>query len=214
MKKRQICAQEFRDKLTGQILDLELVKPSKKLPPVFPEFVQIPPTGAALLAFCELRPQAISFIFAALTHLEWNNLFTLTPARLQIIARVPPNQYSVILKQLLKAGVILRVYPDRKEFRFWLNPQIAWRGDKHCFWTVCEKFRGELWGTRKLIPGGTQELLQTERVARISGPRSQKTGSSLLPNFAKHCVCWSDNPAHACSYCRDCAKTKKGDTNV
>jgi hypothetical protein len=213
MATSKIAAQEFRDNRTGQILDLELVKPSKKLPPVFPEFVQIPPTGAALLAYSELRPQAISFIFAALTHLEWNNLFTLSPARLQIIARVPTNQYSVILNQLLKAGVILRVYSDRKEFRFWLNPQIAWRGDKRCFWTVCEKFRCELWGSRKLIPGGTQELLQAERVGRVSGPRSQKTGTSLLPQLAKHCVCWSDNPEHACSYCRDCSKQKKGDTS-
>lgn len=202
MGKTEITGQEFRDNRTGQILDLEVVNPSKKLPPVFPEFVQIPPTGAALLACSELRPQAISFIFAALTHLEWNNLFTLSPARLKIIARVPTNQYSVIAKQLLTKGVILRVYADRKEFRYWLNPQIAWRGDKRCFWTVCEKFRGELWGTRKLVPGGTQELLIAEKVEKVSSGRTQKTGTSVLPPLPKNCECWSANPAHACSYCR------------
>lgn len=213
MKKTGMCGVEFRNKTTGEIMDLEQIKPSKKQPPVFKEFVQLPPEGAALLAYCELRPQAISFLFAACTHLEWNNIFTLSPARLQLLAHVPAGQYSVILKQLLKAGVVLRVYPDRKEYRFWLNPQIFWRGDPKCFWTVAEKFRGDLWGARKLIPGGTQEILIPPPGPSAERTRSQKkAGVSTLPDLAKHCVCWSDNPDHRCSYCRDCLG-KEVDTN-
>jgi hypothetical protein len=182
MKKQRVVEQLFRDKTTGEILDLEKLEASKKQPPIFENFCQVPPEGAALLAYCELRPQAIAAIFAALSVMEWNNIFSLSPKRLEIIAHVPVNQYSVVVGQLLKAGVFLRVYPGTREPRYWLNPQIAWRGKSKFFWTVCEKFRTVLWGERQLVPGGTQELLRIPTANKLKTRLDQKkAGVSLLP---------------------------------
>ncbi len=166
MRTQKISCQKQMDSYTGQIYDMRSLEKSKRKPPVFPDFVQIPPTGARILANLPVRPQAISALHACMSQISWNNIFLMTPMDLESLTGIGRTNYSVVIKQLIQVGAILRLSPDPNCFEYWMNPQLAWKGKSEYFWTVDAKFKHLVLAESALVPGGAQLLISINTVEK------------------------------------------------
>lgn len=162
MNIKDVSGQLIRNRITGEIMDLEKVEPSNRKQPPFKDFRQIPPSGASFLASCTLPASALRVFFAMLHFQEVDNIVTLSPGRCYSLTGIKPSNYAASVNLLLEAGLILRVYKDPKVFRYWINPQVSWKGFPDHFWAVDDKFRHITLHYEKLVPGGLQQRIQLE----------------------------------------------------
>lgn len=164
MKNKSQADQKQVDRITGQTFDMFSLEKSKKRAPVFDDFVQIPPSGAMLLANLPIPPRAFTVLFVCWSRVTWNNCFQLTPNVFETAARVPRKHYPYVMGMLCEIGCILRASTDDQDFHYWLNPQIAWKGLPDYFWTVEAKFKTIVQAPAKLTPGGEQLQISVNKL--------------------------------------------------
>lgn len=164
MKQTSQASQKQIDRITGQTFDMFSLEKSKKRPPVFDDFVQIPPSGALLMAHLPVPPRALTILFICFGRVTWNNCFQLTPNSFEAEGKVHRKHYPSVMSLLTQVGCILKASTDAQDYHYWLNPQLAWKGLPDYFWTVDSKFKTIVTSSSKLVPGGSQLQISVNKL--------------------------------------------------